>query len=193
MQYEVLQRQEAELDAFFQQYDATRVTVVDNLSKSKELISALLEAMSKSVEEVMLRNGASLDDLKGFKEKTKSSNQNTIEGLKTERKKRQKELDLLTASEPKLLNEIQALKEKISFMQQEMVQFEDIDSLHEVFDELKNDLQQKRQSYIRRRDLMKVEVSKVAIENEAIQKSLAVSDTAKELEELEKRMRHSER
>jgi hypothetical protein len=193
VQYEVLQRQEAELDAFFQQYDATRVTVVDNLSKSKELISALLEAMSKSVEEVMLRNGASLDDLKGFKEKTKSSNQNTIEGLKTERKKRQKELDLLTASEPKLLNEIQALKEKISFMQQEMVQFEDIDSLHEVFDELKNDLQQKRQSYIRRRDLMKVEVSKVAIENEAIQKSLAVSDTAKELEELEKRMRHSER
>lgn len=174
-----------------EQYEGVRRGLGDEQTRCKELVVALLEHMSEGV----IRDGMDQgqDDRKGFRERSQLTSQSTLEGLKAELKQRQKELDLVKSSEPKIISETKTLRENIEFMQREMDSFRDVNSLHDAFAELKSDLQEKRISYIRRRDMMKQEANKVSTENESVRKSLASNEVHKDLEETEKKLRHFER
>lgn len=156
------------------------------------MVVALLECMSGAADEALLHAGQDGSDSKGFAGRTGGSH-TTLESLKAELKQRQKELELVKSSEPKITNEVETLRENIEFMQREMESFRDLDSLHEAFAELKNELLEKKASYLRRRDLMKQEANKSAAENEVVRRSLSANEVHKDLEEMEKKMRHLER
>ncbi len=194
VEYENLLKFDEEISLFMNQYNSSRDEILDQAAISKELIVALSENMSKDIEERLLQTSSEIgNDIRGFKEKNASTNQQSFENLKNEKKKKLKELDILKSSEPKLLNELKSLKDDIERMKTEMNDFEDMDGLHRAFDKVKIILNQDKVSYSSRRDLLKQQISKVALENESIRKSLASHDTAKELEETEKRLKHYER
>ena len=61
-----------------------------------------------------------MEDQKTFKERNLATAQKTMESLLAEKRKRERDLDLLRISEPKLLNELTKLKENISRMHHDM-------------------------------------------------------------------------
>jgi septal ring factor EnvC (AmiA/AmiB activator) len=81
-----------------------------------------------------------------------------MEGLQAEKKKREKELELLRQSEPKLLRELSNIRETMQKMRTEMQGFQDIDGLRRAFDNTQAKLTELRQSYIKRRDTMRQQV-----------------------------------
>lgn len=56
------------------------------------------------------------------------------ESLHAEKRKREKELEMLRSSEPKLMSEVSNLRQAMSRMREEMEQFKDIDGLKRAFD-----------------------------------------------------------
>jgi hypothetical protein len=192
-QREVLLKRQSEIDSFLEKYESTRQGLEAEQIHCREMVVALLENMSSEAEGALISAGQGNDDLKMFRDRSRATNQSTVEGLKAELKQRQKELELVKSSEPKILAETETLRENIEFMQREIESFRDVNSLPEAFAVLKNELQEKRTSYIRRRDMMKQEANIVAEENESVRKSLSVNDVHKDLEETEKKLRHFER
>ena len=61
-----------------------------------------------------------MEDQKTFKERNLATAQKTMESLLAEKKKRERDLDLLRISEPKLLKELTNLKENIARMHRDM-------------------------------------------------------------------------
>ena len=61
-----------------------------------------------------------MEDQKTFKERNLATAQKTMESLLAEKRKRERDLDLLRISEPKLLKELTNLKENISRMHRDM-------------------------------------------------------------------------
>jgi len=68
-----------------------------------------------------------------------------------------------------------------------------MEGLHRSFDAMKADLLQAKSNYLLRKESMKQQVAKTAMENEALKKQLSGHEIAKELDETEKRLRHYER
>ena len=61
-----------------------------------------------------------MEDQRTFKEKNLATAQRTMESLLAEKRKRERDLDLLRISEPKLVKELNGLKESISTMHRDM-------------------------------------------------------------------------
>ena len=61
-----------------------------------------------------------MEDARTFKEKNLATAQRTMESLQQEKRKRERDLDLLRISEPKLVKELNGLKESISRMHRDM-------------------------------------------------------------------------
>ena len=157
--HEALQKQDQEITLFMNQFDDTRRDVLDQQEKSKELIVVILEHISKYMEENASDSNSGFNDIKGFKERNLATNQQTLEGLKMEKKKKERELEMLKASEPKLLLELNTMKENISNMKDEMSGFQDMDTLNRSFDRMKQDLLQAKSNYLSRKEAMKQQVS----------------------------------
>ena len=68
-----------------------------------------------------------------------------------------------------------------------------MDGLHRSFDSMKTNLLHAKSDYLTRKEAMKQQVARAAMENETLKKQLAGHDVAKDLEETEKRLRHYER
>jgi septal ring factor EnvC (AmiA/AmiB activator) len=84
--------------------------------------------------------------------------QSTMEKLLKERQKREKELDLLRTSEPRVAAELSQLREQMARMRTEMEAFQDLDRIRRQFDATQTLLMEKKQSYIKRRDTMRHQV-----------------------------------
>jgi hypothetical protein len=67
-----------------------------------------------------MKNTGEMEDQKTFKERNLATAQKTMESLLAEKRKRERDLDLLRISEPKLLKELTNLKENISRMHRDM-------------------------------------------------------------------------
>lgn len=67
-----------------------------------------------------MKNAGEMEDQKTFKERNLATAQKTMESLLAEKRKRERDLDLLRISEPKLLKELTNLKENISRMHRDM-------------------------------------------------------------------------
>lgn len=133
----------------------------------------------------------------------------TMESLQAERRKRERELELLRNSEPKLEKEISSLKEGLKQMRKDMQvieqlyitrpcvitlqEYDNIDNLMRTFERTQSYLTELKKSYIKRRDATRQQVQAMSAENESLKKQLNSNDTAKELDETEKRLKNYEK
>jgi intraflagellar transport protein 74 len=195
--YELLVKRDQEMTAFMDKFDESRANVLSEQKASKDLVVALLESISRGIEdsnnmpsqEVM----SEMENTKSFKEKNMATAQRTMESLQNEKRKREKELGLLQDSEPKLSRELTNLKTNTEKMSSEMKDFEDLHGLRKAFENTKQHLLDLRLSYTKRRDAMRQQVQSASVEHEAAKRALSNHDTARELDDTEKRLKHYER
>ena len=65
--------------------------------------------------------------------------------------------------------------------------------MRRAFDNTERHLQELKQTYVKRRDTMRQQVQAASSEHESLKKSLTAHETARELEETERRLKHNER
>jgi len=195
--YELLVKRDQDMTAFIDSFDATRAGIIADQQSVQGMVVALLEDISKGLDDSSnmptQEAHAEMEDAKTFKMRTLETAQSTMEKLLAERKKREKELDLLRTSEPRLMNELSTLRESMGRMRSEMEQFQDLDRIRREFDTTQNKLQELKQGYMKRRDTMRQQIQSVSVEYEGLKKTLGGSETAKEIDETEKRLKHCER
>lgn len=115
------------------------------------------------------------------------------ESLVSESKKREKDLEMLKSSEPKFLKELSSLKEAIERMRTEMQEYSDVDGLRQRYDRTQRQLNELKKNYAKRRDTMRLQVQSVSADNEQLKRALALSETHREMEDTEKRLKQYER
>ena len=195
--YELLQKRDQDMTAFMDNFDVARDEVLHSTAETKSTIVALLEHISKGIDDsTMLPSKEALGEMKdnkSFKEKNLATAERTMASLQAEHRKREKELEILKTSEPKLQRELSGLREAMNRMLADIEEFKDIDGLRRRFEATQSLLQEQRRSYIKRRDAMRQQVQAVSAEHENIKRSLNNNDTSKDLEDMEKRLRHFER
>lgn len=113
----------------------------------------------------------------------------TMKQLLVERAKRERELELLRTSEPTITAELADLRAKMGRMRQEMEVFGDLERMRREHEATMAKLGELKQSYIKRRDTMRQQIQGVSVEFESLKKALAANETAKEIEETEKRLK----
>jgi intraflagellar transport protein 74 len=195
--YELLVKRDQEMTAFMDKFEDTRGGVLVEQKTVQDMIVKLLDSISRGIEdsanmpsqEVMTE----MENTKTFKEKNMATAQKTMESLQMEKKKREKELALLHDSEPKLNKELENLGTNMKRMENEMKQFADVNGLREAFEVTKLHLLDLRSSYTKRRDGMRQQVQAASVEHEAIKRALSSNETARELDDTEKRLKHYER
>lgn len=195
--YELLVKRDQDMTAFIDSFDSSRASILQETQAVQYIIVAILEDMSKNMDDGtnMPSQEAHLEmeDARTFKEKNLLTAQKTMESLLAERRKREKELDLLRSSEPKLMSELSNLRESMSRMRSEMEQFQDLDRLRREFDSTQTKLLDFKQTYVKRRDTMRQQLTSVSVEYEGLKKALAGNEIAKEIDETEKRLKLNEK
>lgn len=78
--------------------------------------------------------------------------------LLVEKAKRERELDLLRTSEPKITAELSELRDKMLRMRSEMEVFQDLERMRREHENTMAKLGELKQSYIKRRDTMRQQV-----------------------------------
>jgi len=195
--YDLLVKRDQEMTAFMDKFDETREGVLADQQRCKDVVVALLEHISRGLEDSSSMPSqeamGEMEEAKTFKEKNLATAKRTMESLQAERKKREKELELLRDSEPKLHKELGSLRENIARMQSEMRNFDDIQGLRSEFEATQQQLTELRHSYIKRRDALRQQVQAANAEHESAKRLLVNHDTARELDDTEKRLKHYER
>lgn len=195
--YDLLFKRDQDMTAFIDNFDETRDGVLNEQIKAKSTIVLLLEHISRTVDESshMPTQDAvgEMQDAKTFKERNLQTAQKTMENLQAEKKKRERELETLRNSEPKLVKEINGLKDEMARLKNELNDFEDIEGVRRRYERTKVELLELHGQYIKRRDGMRQQMQSVSAENEGLKKMLASNDTARELEETERRLKQAEK
>lgn len=189
--YELLQKRDQDMTAFMDKFDSTKAAVLKDMETAQTTVVALLEHMSQGIEDA---SDPSDGDSRGdFKERSLRAAERTMESLQAEKRKRERELEHLLLSEPKLKGELTGLKEEMQRMTEEIEIFKDINGMRREFEKTQLYLQEQRRAYTKRRDSMRQQIQALSVEHEGAKKALAAHDIARELEDTEKRLKHYER
>mmetsp|Transcript_3409 Transcript_3409/g.6177 ORF Transcript_3409/g.6177 Transcript_3409/m.6177 type:complete len:609 (+) Transcript_3409:65-1891(+) len=195
--YDLLVKRDQEMTSFIDKFDEVRGGILAEQEQAKSIITGLLEHIGTGIDDsTNLPDAdvkAEMEDAKVFKERNLATAKKTMESLTAERSKREKELEMLRSSEPKLVRDIASRKEAIVRMNAEIKVFSNVDAVNRKFDRTQRELQDLRKSYVRRRDSIRQQIQGISAEAESLKKQLASNDTDKELEETEKRLKHYER
>ena len=195
--YDLLVKRDQEMTSFIDKFDEVRGGILAEQQQAKSTITGLLEHIGTGIDDsTNLPDAdvkAEMEDAKVFKERNLATAKKTIESLTAERNKREKELEMLRSSEPKLIREIAGLKDAMIRMNAEVKEFSNVDAVNRKFDRTQRELQELRKSYVKRRDSIRQQIQGISAESESLKKQLASNDTDKELEETEKRLKHYER
>lgn len=195
--YELLVKRDQDMTAFMDTFDETRNGIIEDQQNTQFLIIALLEDISKGLEDTTNMPNpdamGEMENAKTFKEKNLATAQRTMESLQAEKRKRERELEMLRSSEPKLISELSSLREAMAQMRAEMEQFQDIEGMKRAFDTTQNKLHELKQLYMKRRDTMKQQVQALSMEHDVLKKSLNNNEIARDIDDTEKRLKHYER
>lgn len=195
--YELLVKRDKEMTSFIDKFEDTRGGILSEQQQARNTIVGLLEHIGTGIEDTTnlpdANAKAEMEDAKIFKERNLATAKKTMESLTAERNKREKELEMLRSSEPKLIREIAGLKEAMVRMNAEIKEFGNIDAVNRKFDRTQRELQELRKSYVKRRDSIRQQIQSISAESESLKKQLASNEADKELEETEKRLKHYER
>ena len=195
--YDLLVKRDQEMTSFIDKFDEVRGGILAEQQEAKSTVTSLLVHIGTGIDDTQNLPDASvkaeMEDAKVFKERNLATAKKTMESLTAERSKRERELDMLRSSEPKLIREIAGLKEAMVRMNAEVKEFSNVDAVNRKFDRTQRELQDLRKSYVKRRDSIRQQIQGISAESESLKKQLASHDTDKELEETEKRLKHYER
>lgn len=195
--YDLLFKRDQDMTAFIDKFAETRDGVLNEQMEAKSTIVHLLEHISRTVDESSQMPSqdavGEMQDAKTFKERNLVTAKKTMENLQSEKKKRERELETLRNSEPKLIKEINGLKEEMTRLRNELDDFDDIEGVRRRYERTKVELLELHAQYIKRRDGMRQQMQSVSAENEGLKKMLASNDTARELEETERRLKQAEK
>jgi intraflagellar transport protein 74 len=195
--YDLLVKRDQEMTSFIDKFDDVRGGILGEQELAKSTITGLLEHIGTGIDDsTNLPDAdvkAEMEDAKVFKERNLATAKKTMSSLTAERNKREKELEMLRSSEPKLIREIAGLKDAMVRMNAEIKEFSNIDTVNRKFDRTQRELQDLRKSYVKRRDSIRQQIQGISAESESLKKQLSSNDTDKELEETEKRLKHYER
>ena len=193
--YELLQKRDQDMTAFMDKFESTKAAVQQDTEAVQSTIVALLEHMSQGIQDTApLADGDDGDESNSsFKERSLRATERTMESLQVEKRKRERDLELLMQSEPKLKGELVGLKEEMRRMTEEIEVFKDINGMRREFEKTQLFLQEQRRAYTKRRDSMRQQIQSLSVEHEGAKKALAAHDVARELEDTEKRIKHYER
>lgn len=193
---EKLMQRDKDMDAFIDNFDAQREQAIGNLQESQSLIVMLLEDMSKNLEEKdNLPDVGTVQEMKenkSFKEKNLETAVKTQQQLERERRKVEEQLKNITDLEPRMMKEKQNVLDRTQRLQSELPALEDIDALRRAFDATQQQLQTLKRSYLKRRDTLRGQVSTLSSENEGMKKEIAGNEVHKQMDDLEKKIRHKE-
>lgn len=196
--FELLQKRDKDMSEFMDKFEESKGAILDEQGNTRNTIVMLLEHISRDIEDSATIDDASrqamgeMEAAKNFKQKNLQTAQRTMESLQAERRKRERELEMLKSSEPKLAREVDTLTKTLKEMRGETKAMSDIDGLRRKFDKTKNELHSLSDGYNRRRTAMQQQVLLTSQEVEMLKKQLAGSETAKELEESEKQLKRKE-
>jgi len=131
------------------------------------------------------------DDL-AFKSKNLEASKSTQQRLQQELAKRNSELEKINTLDGKISVELKSLKEKIDSMQRDLGVYQDTDTLRAEAAKTCQQLRSLKQKYAKRRDAVKAQVAPLSHTYDKLKNALVEDDTAKELEQLEQKLRHYE-
>merc|ERR1712028_265709 len=92
----------------------------------------------------------------------------------------------------KITVELNSLTTKMKQMTREMTDFDNVDMLRDVSEQTSRDLQDHIDGFRRRKDAVKRQVAQLSSKYDQKKAALVDNDTAKQLENLEQKMRHYE-
>ena len=161
--YELLVKRDQDMTAFMDKFEENRNQVLSDQQTAKELVVALLEHISRGLEDQTNMPSqevlGEMEDARTFKQRNLATAQRTMESLQAEKRKREKELDLLRDSEPKLTRELASLRDQMARMSSEMSSFSDMPGLRRAFESTQSSLAEMKIGYNKRRDAMRQQVS----------------------------------
>jgi hypothetical protein len=106
--------------------------------------------------------------------------------------KRQQELDKIATLDQKISMELKTLADRMEVMKTEMVTYANIDELKATHERIMAMLEQKRVVYMRRFDMVRLQVNALSGRYERLKGQVANNETAKALDSHEQKIRHYE-
>jgi chromosome segregation ATPase len=106
--------------------------------------------------------------------------------------KRQQELDKIATLDQKISMELKTLADRMEVMKTEMVMYANIDELKATHERIMAMLEQKRVVYMRRFDMVRLQVNALSGRYERLKGQVANNETAKALDSHEQKIRHYE-
>lgn len=194
--YEVLYRRDQEITEFLERFPEEKGKADEEKKRMQETIVALLEHSSKELERQhhlpTAEQAANMATDAEAKATEVENAESTHKRLQAELQKRQQELEKIQTLDQKITVELKSLSEKMETMRTEMVTFANIDELKRSSEETTKILEEKRELYVRRRDMARQQVKLLAARVERAKKQLDDDETSKGLEALEQKLRHYE-
>lgn len=194
--YEVLFQRDKEMTGFIDNFQETKMKEKANQEKTKKMIVALLEHISRDINRKTNMPSRShlksmRDDL-SFKKRQMDASESTHVQLKIELEKRQGELKKISGLDGRIEDELKVCAKNIKRMQKEIKIFEDMDGLGQQAEMTRRKLVSLAKSYKNRKSSVRQQVMLLSSKYEQLKEKLAVSETAKALDAQEQRLRHYE-
>mmetsp|Transcript_46283 Transcript_46283/g.144780 ORF Transcript_46283/g.144780 Transcript_46283/m.144780 type:complete len:589 (-) Transcript_46283:99-1865(-) len=193
---EKLMQRDREMTEYIDTFDEKRTEVLHNQRVAQNTIVAVLQQISQNLDSKdNLPTEQRLQDMKEevtFKERQLKGNTQTLQDLQMHKRRTEGELEKLQTLDVNIKNELEQLASNIERWEAEMLEFENVDSLRKSAAETQAYLEDLRDKYIKRRDSIRQQVHVLSRGYEITKAQLAKSETQKELESVEKRLKYHE-
>lgn len=194
--YRELRKREETMDQFLATFEENKLEELKRLESLENNNVALLEKLSRNMAHFsQLPNSRDFDVMRNdlaFKEGELEKSRYTEQGLKHESLNLQGNLQKIEALESKVQKEMVELKEKMDRMQNELVEFSDLDSLRTKAGEKRRNLVQEKDELDTRKTSVSQSLQEVTSAVNSIKGQLNENETYTQLNNLEKKWAHLE-
>ena len=191
--YEALYERDRKLQEFIDKFPEAKKKEEEKKAVIQKTIVSLLQHISKGIgRQGEIPDASRLQEMQdelAFKQQQKSASETTLEMLKSDLAVRKKDLDKINQLDTKIDRELEALKEKMVKMEQDLAAFDDPEKLREMAEQRKKELIQERAATKQKRDAIKHTVQLLSIEFEKQKKLVNSNDTYTKLSTLESKLR----
>lgn len=191
--YEKLRQRDEEMSKFISEFEATRVSTVQDQKLTEGSIVSLLEHVSQTLEQQnSMPTEQRLREMRveaTFKERQLESSQQTTHKLIQERRQRETELQKIQSLDEKIKIELSSLQQKMKMMQSDMIEFDNIDGLRQRAAATLSTLSRFIREYQGRRESVRSQVVHLTSKYEALKGKIQASESARNLSVLEAKIR----
>lgn len=194
--FKELKKREEDMDEFLATFDKNKQEAEEKQRSLEAEIVQLLEKISRAtVQTKHMPSGNELKQIQNdldFKENEMNKSKETAHGLDGEHARLQSDLEKVQQLETKITDELNSLKEKIAKMQEELVKYNDLNSLKRGAEEKRSLLTQEKNELQETRSSMKGDVQQLSTDYEEKKSKLDQNETYVQLGNLERKWQHLE-